>query len=110
VLKIYCSLREKSGPILICYEENKMGYLDRDETFVREHHADRFFKCVPLRDVIVRLFSVSQLSCNSKGFKESDLIGKADVVEFYKTDDGTWIPFPKDAVKNVHAQHFPQLL
>jgi len=52
---------------------------------------------------------VSQRPCNSKSFKESDLIGKADVVEFHKTDDGTWIPFPKDAVKSVHAQHFSRL-
>ena len=37
---------------------------------------------------------MSQQPCNSESFQEPDLIGKADAVEFHKTDDGSWIPFP----------------
>ena len=37
---------------------------------------------------------MSQPPCNSESFRESDLLGKADVVEFHRMDDGTWIPFP----------------
>jgi len=37
---------------------------------------------------------MSQRPCNSESFRESDLIDKADVVEYHSMDDGMWMPFP----------------
>jgi hypothetical protein len=39
---------------------------------------------------------MSQPPCNSESFRESDIIGKANVVEFHRMDDGTWMPFPAE--------------
>jgi hypothetical protein len=46
---------------------------------------------------------MSQRPCNSERFQKSDLIDNADVVEFHKTDDGSWIPFPVEYKQIKHG-------